>query len=51
MEVKDFDPLVKDKIFHLLDKIEENKTAFKDDLKKVYGIYSKGLDMTQLDHE
>ena len=51
MEVKDFDPLIKDEIFHLLDKIEENKTAFKDDLKKAYGIYSKGLDMTQLDHE
>ena len=52
MEVRrDFDPLIKDKIYNLLVKIEGNETAFKDDLKKAYRIYSEDLDMKQLEIE
>jgi hypothetical protein len=52
MDVKgDFDPLIKAKIYDLLDKIERNETAFRDDLKKAYSIYSEGLEMNQLETE
>ena len=45
MEVKeDFDPLIKAKIYNLLEKIESNETAFKDDLKKAYSIYTEDLE-------
>ena len=48
---RDFDPLIKDKIYNLLEKIEGNETAFKDDLKKNNWIYSEDLNMKQLESE
>ncbi len=52
MKVKeDFDPLIKAKIYNLLEKIESNETAFKDDLEKAYSIYTEDLEMKQLETE
>ena len=48
---RDFDPLIKDKIYNLLEKMEGNETAFNDDLKKAYRIYSEDLNMKQLESE
>lgn len=48
---KDFDELIQIKIYNLLEKIEGNETAFKDDLKKAYRIYSEDLNMKQLESE